>query len=320
MATNSEKKANPPLLWAFLLAALAWTLVITGLWAWSIEKEETQIFDLAKAQARAFFQEIVTTRSWNAAHGGVYVPVTPETQPNPYLEDPERDVVTTDGLRLTKINPAYMTQQIGEIAEKQNRIWFHITSLKPIRPGNRPDPWEAQALKAFESGAKERFELVGADSGGKRFRYMAPLLVEKPCLSCHAKQGYREGDLRGGISVTREAEDILAVQRHLFLNHTLGFGLLWLIGTGGLFWGWRRLGREQKQRDDLIAELRTALSEVKTLRGFIPICASCKKIRDDQGYWNQLEQYITEHSGAQFSHGICPDCMKKLYPDFKLKE
>jgi hypothetical protein len=59
--------------------------------------------------------------------------------------------------------------------------------------------------------------------------------------------------------------------------------------------------------------LRDALSQIKTLSGLIPICASCKKIRDDKGYWNQLETFIQEHSEAEFSHGICPDCMKKLY-------
>ena len=63
------------------------------------------------------------------------------------------------------------------------------------------------------------------------------------------------------------------------------------------------------------AELRQALSEVKTLSGFLPICASCKKIRDDNGYWNQIEAYISEHSDAEFSHGICPECAEKLYPE-----
>lgn len=65
----------------------------------------------------------------------------------------------------------------------------------------------------------------------------------------------------------------------------------------------------------LNAELQDALAEVKTLRGILPICSSCKKIRDDEGYWNQLETYIQEHSEAVFSHGICPECAKKLYPE-----
>ena len=67
-----------------------------------------------------------------------------------------------------------------------------------------------------------------------------------------------------------------------------------------------------KERETTQA-LRDALSQIKTLSGLIPICASCKKIRDDKGYWNQLEAFIQEHSEAEFSHGFCPDCMKKLY-------
>jgi CheY-like chemotaxis protein len=66
----------------------------------------------------------------------------------------------------------------------------------------------------------------------------------------------------------------------------------------------------------LIEELQAALAEVKTLQGFIPICSSCKKIRDDSGFWQQIEKYIQERSDAKFSHSICPDCAKKLYPDF----
>jgi len=67
-------------------------------------------------------------------------------------------------------------------------------------------------------------------------------------------------------------------------------------------------------------KLQEALSKVKLLSGLIPICASCKKIRDDKGYWNQIELYIKEHSMAVFSHGICPECAKKLYPDLKLNK
>jgi PAS domain S-box-containing protein len=69
------------------------------------------------------------------------------------------------------------------------------------------------------------------------------------------------------------------------------------------------------EREKLIQELQFAMDNVKTLQGLIPICASCKKIRDDQGFWNQVEGYISKHTDAKFSHGICPDCAKKLYGD-----
>ena len=74
--------------------------------------------------------------------------------------------------------------------------------------------------------------------------------------------------------------------------------------------------RTEAEKEQLIAQLQKAMQEVKVLSGFLPICASCKKIRDDTGYWSQIEEYISKHSNALFSHGICPDCVKKLYPEF----
>ena len=72
----------------------------------------------------------------------------------------------------------------------------------------------------------------------------------------------------------------------------------------------------EEERARLINELQTALAKVKTLSGLLPICASCKKIRDDEGYWHQVEIYIRDHTEAEFTHGICPECVKKLYPDY----
>ncbi len=77
--------------------------------------------------------------------------------------------------------------------------------------------------------------------------------------------------------------------------------------------------RAEEERERLISELRKAISDIKKLSGLLPICSSCKKIRDDNGYWKQIESYIKENSEAQFSHGICPECAKKLYPDIYKK-
>jgi len=79
-----------------------------------------------------------------------------------------------------------------------------------------------------------------------------------------------------------------------------------------------RLFKEQHLNQELqqtVDQLRKAQQEVKTLQGLIPICSNCKRIRDDRGGWNQLEAYIQGHSDAKFSHGICPKCVKELYPD-----
>lgn len=74
----------------------------------------------------------------------------------------------------------------------------------------------------------------------------------------------------------------------------------------------------QAEKDKLIRELKMTLAQVETLEGIIPICASCKNIRDDEGFWHKVEKYIETHSVALFSHGICPDCVKKLYPDLNI--
>ena len=73
--------------------------------------------------------------------------------------------------------------------------------------------------------------------------------------------------------------------------------------------------RAEEERERLILQLQDAMAKIKVLRGLLPICASCKKIRDDTGYWKRLEDYITDRSEAQFTHGICSECSRKLYPD-----
>ena len=94
----------------------------------------------------------------------------------------------------------------------------------------------------------------------------------------------------------------------------------WMSGEDTFYTGIIRDISERKQhekeRDALIDSLQKSLSKVRKLSGLLPICASCKKIRDDSGYWNQIEAYIRDHSEAEFSHGICPECSKRLYPEY----
>jgi hypothetical protein len=85
------------------------------------------------------------------------------------------------------------------------------------------------------------------------------------------------------------------------------------IGTIGIYVGLIIMNSQRVE-----ADLHSAQNDIKTLKGFIPICARCKKVRDDEGFWNQIESYISKHSEAQFSHGICPECAKELYPEFDL--
>ncbi len=163
-----------------------------------IKKNKQEI--LGNAAYQTFFKNLLYRR-WVAMHGGVYVPVTPETPSNPYLDVENKNVVTTDSIHLTLINPAYMTRQAFDLNTKLGDEEIEkITSLNPINPLNTPDPWEEKVLKMFEGGA-EYYSEFDTINGQKYYRYMHSLLVEESCLQCHQYQGYHLGDLRGGISV-----------------------------------------------------------------------------------------------------------------------
>ena len=211
-----------------------WILLISISFVFNYSNSRENLTDVALQSSRSFFELIVITREWNARHGGVYVPVTSQTQPNPYLDTPMRDIQVNEQLTLTKVNPAFMTRQISEISQKQG-ISFHITSLTPIRPQNKPTAREKTALKEFKKGADEKGKFI-KQNGKKAFFYMAPLKTKKACLKCHAEQGYEEGDIRGGISVTLPFRDSIPLTAML-LGHT-GIGL---VGLLGLFVANRRL-------------------------------------------------------------------------------
>ena len=151
---------------------------------------------------RALLSSVVASQiDLHVQYGGVFVEKVPGVESSAYLRDP--DVRTEDGRVLTLKNHALMTREISETADSEGLLKFHITSLKPLNPANAPDAWEASALRLFETGVREAFEDIRE---GKRsiYRYMAPLAVEKSCLACHAEQGYKIGDIRGGISVRFE--------------------------------------------------------------------------------------------------------------------
>jgi len=215
----------------FLIIGL---ILLSVFWGFSYRSNALIKVQLLK-QGQAFFEEVVITREWAAKHGGVYVKIDPETVVNPYLLTiPGLKVVIKDedGVAYTLKNPALMTRELSEIAAKHGIFKFRITSLDPFNPGNRPDLFEQSALTSFNAGKKEYFSFEQQNEE-VFFRYMAPLVTTQPCLNCHAQQGYKEGDIRGGISVSIPATTILKqinVNRVAIILIALGIvGLLYAI-------------------------------------------------------------------------------------------
>ncbi|MHB8070235.1 MAG: Tll0287-like domain-containing protein [Desulfobaccales bacterium] len=299
-----------------------WTGALALFLVWSLNNQRKAIHDLALNTARITWEKDLLYRRWNANHGGVYAPVNQKTHPNPYLAGyPERDIVTPSGRELTLVNPAYMTRQVYELVSKLTGVRGHITSLRPLRQENAADAWETQALTAFEQGIKEVSSVENLE-GQPYLRLMRPFRTEKGCIKCHTQQGYKEGDIRGGLSVSLPMAPLENIGRQYQINTWVRYILVWLLGVCGIAWGSHQLSRsleEQRrgaeEREKLLGELQEAMAQVKVLSGILPICANCKKIRDDQGYWKQVETYIRDHSEADFSHSICPECAKILYPD-----
>ena len=226
-----------------LILAVVWLLVLGGSLAWNWRHVGASLTDLAETEAHSAFMKDVTYRLWASMHGGVYVPPTEATPPNPYLSHlPHRDVVTADGRELTLVNPAYMTRQVHELGRQEYGLVGHITSLQPLRPANAADPWETEALQTFLDGA-DRAVTVEQMDGQLVFRLMRPLVALPSCLTCHSEQGYQEGDPMGGISVSvplRPYLDAAGQQRLLLL---IAHGLIGGLGLSGLVWAGRSLRR-----------------------------------------------------------------------------
>ena len=128
-------------------------------------------------------------------------------------------------------------------------------------------------------------------------------------------------DIVGLLQLNDQRKDCFTPELILFLEALAqGIGVALMRIQDGTARKKAEEGLQQKalELEKANQELQASLDNVKTLRGLLPICSSCKKIRDDKGYWNQIESYISDHSDADFSHSICPDCVKKLYPELVL--
>lgn len=256
MNTAAKDTSDLRLNTVFLRLVVFWSVLIVALAAWNYWQLYASTVELARSSAYESYKKDLVYRRWATLHGGVYVPVTPDMPPNPYLSDiPERDIRTPSGKELTLINPAYMTRQVHELGEKAYQLRGHITSLKPIRPGNIPDEWERKALQNFERGQEEVASLEPLDNE-IFFRFMRPLIAEEGCLHCHAAQGYIKGDIRGGISASIPwAPFRKALQSQLFIIIP-GYCLIWTIGFLGMSHGRKWIRNHLSDRKRIEEDLR----------------------------------------------------------------
>ena len=213
----------------------AWTLLIALLAGSTLYMRHQDMLKGAENEARNYFRLNLAYRSWAARLGGVYASMDKVT-PNPYLSVPHRDVATAEGQNLTLVNPAYMTRMVFDIIKGSapNPIISKITSLKPLNPHNAPDPWERESLVQFEQRTSADRSQVTELNGRPYLRFMSPFITERSCLECHAHQGYKVGDVRGGIAISIPMDGYYQSESRTRRWLLSGHLLLWLVGSVGI--------------------------------------------------------------------------------------
>ncbi|MEN8143066.1 MAG: DUF3365 domain-containing protein [Thermodesulfobacteriota bacterium] len=186
------------------------------------------IIKQTERQARMLARQVLLTRKWVADHDGLFFIKKPGVESNPFLSD--SDIQDIEGQVYVKRNPAMVTRELSEYASEVGFCRFRVTSLKPVNPDNAPDEFEKMALQAFEAGTEEVIVTESTEKG-RILRYMMPLEVEESCLTCHARHGYKTGDIRGALSMTIPiawADQAVAANNRLLL----AIGALTTLLTG----------------------------------------------------------------------------------------
>jgi diguanylate cyclase (GGDEF)-like protein len=213
MPSNRLKFAQKFLIVAMIII----TVVISSVFlAFNMRAEELTV-SIIHQQAKALFQQVILIRRWVTGYGGVYVEVRPGVNPNPFLTSlPGLKVNIIDrdtGTQYTLRNPGLVTREMSQISTQSEGYSFHVSSLKPVNvQTNSPDPFERTSLLKFELGVREAFTIEQRPDGPV-YRYMAPLDYENPCNRCHSHQGYKVGDIRGGISVSIPIKEVVEKMR-----------------------------------------------------------------------------------------------------------
>jgi len=287
--------------YAWYLAAV-WTLIIGGSMLWAYVQEINAARTAATEAARQHLIHDLSYREWNNIHSCIYTPIADSAQPGPYLENNyERDIAPPSDRFLTLRIPDIMTKQVYELGSQKAAIRSHITSLDPIRPENEPDAWEKIALEAFRAGDNEYLSISNLD--GQPFaRIMKPLKTEKKCLSCHHDQGYREGEIRGGIGVSVPLAPYRAIaqqnQRVIVFLHII----LWSLGIAAVFLGARRFQHRMEEYNKTHKALKNTEERFKNLTEMLP----------EAVFETDENIYLTYANQKAFDlFGYSPDDLKK---------
>jgi len=265
MKINTEIKK---LYISMLIILLIWSILIVISLFWNLEKEKSRVLQLAEVEAKTNLGKDLAFRLWATKMGGLYVKVTPEIQPSPFMSHiPNRDITTPTGDKVTLYNPAIILRLLMKTQAELYGVKARITGEKYLNPGNAPDEWEQKALKVIKQTLKD-FSEVNQLDGEPVLRYMQPMIMKEGCLKCHAWTNIKVGDLRGATDVAIPLAPYYALEqksrRVIFISH----GSIWLLGSCFIiFFSLRRkmylknLHAQQAKLDNINQSLQTEIEE-----------------------------------------------------------
>ncbi|MCF6290749.1 MAG: DUF3365 domain-containing protein [Desulfobacterales bacterium] len=292
-----------------VVLVLGWSGAVVASLFWNLYLFRQEVKLIALSVARTQIKAEILYRRWNALQGGVYVPVTPDNRPDPFLAGvKERDLVTPSGQRLTLSSHGRMTSQVQAMGRNEQLFRGSITSLTPLNNNNRADPWEQQVLRSFEKGEVEASGVVVHD-GREYLRLMRPVLVEKSCLKCHARQGYAVGNIRGGITVEVPLAPLGETLRGIVNSLWVGHILFWLLGMFGILLSYSGMQRRNEQRQEAEAEMNRMRLYLQNMIDAMPSVLIGVDLAGRITQWNNEAARVTGLDAAAAQGLFLPEVM-----------
>jgi PAS domain S-box-containing protein len=261
-ANRSDTLGSPIRLRRYVAALMVfWTFAIAIVMTWELLDERHKVLIEARSEAWGVWQKEDAIYRWAALRGQIYVPVTETLQPDPQLAAvPDRDITTRSGTKLTLVSPATIMRQAFAAGARPGVRQGRVTSLRPFNPKNKPDPWEEEALRAFDMGQAEHASEETID-GRQYLRFMRPLIIEPSCLNCHIEHSRKVGEIRGGFSVAVPMAPVWVEQMPGIIHRIIGYGGMWLLGLFGI----ALLSRHLQQQIQCRCVAETKLQEAHDL-------------------------------------------------------
>ena len=262
----NRTELDPRRLWRDFVLRVGLLLAFAGcfFFGYNYYADSGQINDAALKRARAHFRDTLTTLRWASEQGGVYVELRGNEESNPFPQYP--DVKTQTGTTLRLHHPDRVLFEIAELARKDDDLRFHLVGTQTRNPRNAPDTWESLALDTILGGRGEFFEYVELD-GRTLFRYMAQVRTEAHCLRCHVQEGFKAGDVQGGIAISFDVSDLVTSNR----QHQIATAFVILLTLALTMWAtqWfsgrldRQLGRISRRYEDMLQSTESIVWEAE---------------------------------------------------------